>query len=56
MRLLAPLLLLLATPLAAQTLGFDTPARYAYMKDLSSGAVLVDKNANAPIPPASMAR
>jgi serine-type D-Ala-D-Ala carboxypeptidase (penicillin-binding protein 5/6) len=35
---------------------FDTPATVAFMKDLSSGAVLYAKNADARIPPASMAK
>ncbi|MEO5612759.1 MAG: D-alanyl-D-alanine carboxypeptidase family protein [Sphingomicrobium sp.] len=35
---------------------FDTPARSAYLIDLSSGAVLLDKNADQPMPPASMAK
>ncbi len=35
---------------------FDTPARVAYLIDLSSGAVLLDKNSNKRMPPASMAK
>lgn len=35
---------------------FETTAPIAYMKDLSSGAVLYAKNANAHMPPASMAK
>src|SRR6187200_1411302 len=35
---------------------FDTPARVAYLIDLSSGAVLLAKNADARMPPASMAK
>lgn len=35
---------------------FETPARVAYLIDLTSGAVLLDKSANVPMPPASMAK
>jgi len=35
---------------------FDTPAPVAYMKDLSSGAILYAKDADRRIPPASMAK
>lgn len=35
---------------------FETPARNAFLIDLSSGAVLVDKNADQQMPPASMAK
>ncbi len=35
---------------------FDTEAPIAYMTDLSSGAVLFEKNADKQIPPASMAK
>ena len=35
---------------------FDTPARVAYLIDLSSGAVLLAKNADVRMPPASMAK
>ncbi len=35
---------------------FDTPARVAYLVDLTSGAVLLNKAGNAPMPPASMAK
>jgi D-alanyl-D-alanine carboxypeptidase (penicillin-binding protein 5/6) len=43
-----------AAPAAAPT--FDTPAKYAYLIDLSSGATLYSKNADARMPPASMAK
>ena len=43
-----------AAPAAAPT--FDTPAQYAYLIDLSSGATLYAKNADAHMPPASMAK
>ncbi|UUR08665.1 D-alanyl-D-alanine carboxypeptidase family protein [Sphingomonas glaciei] len=35
---------------------FDTPARVAYLVDLSSGAELLAKDADKPMPPASMAK
>jgi D-alanyl-D-alanine carboxypeptidase (penicillin-binding protein 5/6) len=50
----ASLLFASAAPAAAPT--FDTPAKYAYLIDLSSGAVLFSKNADARMPPASMAK
>ena len=40
----------------AATPPFDTPARIAYMEDLSSGAVLYAKDADRRMPPASMAK
>jgi D-alanyl-D-alanine carboxypeptidase (penicillin-binding protein 5/6) len=43
-----------AAPAAAPP--FDTPAKVAYLIDLSSGAVLYAKNADARMPPASMAK
>jgi len=43
-----------AAPAAAPT--FDTPARVAYLIDVSSGAVLYAKNADVRMPPASMAK
>ena len=43
-----------AAPAAAPT--FDTPANVAYLLDVSSGAVLYEKNADVRIPPASMAK
>ncbi len=48
--------LLLAAPTTAKAPPFDTPAKYAFLIDLSSGAVLYDKNADARMPPASMAK
>lgn len=35
---------------------FETPAKVAYLMDLSSGAVLLSKNADVRMPPASMAK
>jgi len=50
----ASMLLASAAPAAAPQ--FDTPARYAYLIDLSSGATLYAKNPDARMPPASMAK
>jgi len=50
----ASILFASAAPAAAPT--FDTPAKFAYLIDLSSGAVLYAKNADARMPPASMAK
>ena len=46
--------LVLALPAAAQSQG--TKARAALVIDLSSGAVLLEKNADEPLPPASMSK
>ncbi|HEX6784869.1 MAG TPA: D-alanyl-D-alanine carboxypeptidase family protein [Sphingomicrobium sp.] len=48
--------LLLASAAPAAAPQFDTPARYAYLIDLSSGATLYAKDADAHMPPASMAK
>ena len=56
MRFLAVALALLPVAVAAQLPTFTTPAPYAYLKDLSNGAVLYSKGANVPIPPASMGK
>ena len=50
----ASVLLASAAPAAAPQ--FDTPAKVAYLIDLSSGAVLYEKNADVRMPPASMAK
>jgi D-alanyl-D-alanine carboxypeptidase (penicillin-binding protein 5/6) len=50
----ASLLFASAVPAAAPP--FETPADTAYLIDLSSGAVLYAKNADAHMPPASMAK
>jgi D-alanyl-D-alanine carboxypeptidase (penicillin-binding protein 5/6) len=50
----ASVILASAAPAAAPQ--FDTPANYAYLIDISSGAVLYQKNADARMPPASMAK
>jgi D-alanyl-D-alanine carboxypeptidase (penicillin-binding protein 5/6) len=47
---------LLAGSAPAKAPPFDTPARVAYLIDLSSGAVLLAKNADVRMPPASMAK
>jgi len=46
----------LTTTAPAKAPPFDTPARVAYLLDLSSGAVLLSKNADLRMPPASMAK
>ena len=46
----------LASAAPAKAPPFDTPAPIAYLVDLSSGAVLLSKNADQRIPPASMAK
>ncbi|MCV6586447.1 MAG: D-alanyl-D-alanine carboxypeptidase [Marinibacterium sp.] len=54
----------LGAPLAAATLAlsalqaqaFDTSARAAYVLDQTTGTVLLDKNANLALPPASMSK
>lgn len=50
------LLSLLATPVVAAAPSYVSEAPIAYMTDLSSGAVLFSREANRPIPPASMAK
>src|SRR6476659_580916 len=50
----ASLLVASAAPAAAPQ--FDTEARFAYLIDVSSGATLFAKNADARMPPASMAK
>jgi D-alanyl-D-alanine carboxypeptidase (penicillin-binding protein 5/6) len=46
----------LTLPAIAAAPPFDTPAPVAYLKDLSSGAVLYAKDADRRMPPASMAK
>jgi len=41
---------------AASTQDQTTPARAAFIVDLTSGAVLLEKNADTPLPPASMSK
>lgn len=54
--LLAPLPLIALSSVVFAAPSFETEAPIAYMTDLSSGAVLYQKNANKKIPPASMAK
>ncbi|HEU4960030.1 MAG TPA: D-alanyl-D-alanine carboxypeptidase family protein [Sphingomonas sp.] len=49
-------IILLSTPTMAEAPPFDTPATVAFMKDLSSGAVLYAKNPDQRVPPASLAK
>lgn len=48
--------ILAASPLVAGAPSYDSAAPIAYMQDLSSGAVLFDKDGDKRIPPASMAK
>jgi D-alanyl-D-alanine carboxypeptidase (penicillin-binding protein 5/6) len=48
--------MLLASAAPAKAPPFDTPAPTAYLIDLSSGAVLLSKDADRRMPPASMAK
>jgi D-alanyl-D-alanine carboxypeptidase (penicillin-binding protein 5/6) len=48
--------LLLAPAAPAKAPPFETPAKVAYLMDLTSGAVLLSKNADQHMPPASMAK
>lgn len=50
------LLPLLLEPVAARAPSYDSMAPIAYLKDLSSGAVLLDKGGDTRMPPASMAK
>jgi D-alanyl-D-alanine carboxypeptidase (penicillin-binding protein 5/6) len=54
--LIRPLLALALLLLAPPALALDTPARAAIAVDLASGAVLMEKNADTPLPPASMSK
>src|SRR4030095_4915937 len=47
---------LLASAAPAKAPPFDTPAPIAYLVDLSSGAVLLSKDRDRRMPPASMAK
>ncbi len=55
-RLLLASVILLSAPVPAAAPTFETTARTAYLIDLSSGAVLLDRNADMKMPPASMAK
>lgn len=52
--LLAAILMLLILPFSAQA--FDTKAKAAFVMDITTGTVLLDKNADLPLPPASMSK
>jgi len=54
--ILASLPIILVSSAVVAAPNFDTDAPIAYMTDLSSGAVLFEKNADKKIPPASMAK
>ena len=58
--MLRPILFLTAVSLSTAAIPkappFDTPAPVAFLLDLSSGAVLLSKDPDRPIPPASMAK
>ena len=53
---LALLVGLLSLPLPAQAQTQTTPAKAAIVVDMTSGAVLLEKNADTPLPPASMSK
>ena len=54
--LLSAVFLMAAIPAEAAAPPFDTPAPVAFLKDLSSGAILYAKNPDLRMPPASMAK
>ncbi len=57
MRLIAPIALLLAaTPALAQAPAYTTAAPIAFLKDLQTGRILLAKDADKRIPPASMGK
>ena len=54
---LRPVLILLALALAAlPARAFETAATAAWVYDMTTGTVLMDKNADQPVPPASMSK
>src|SRR6056297_2616210 len=54
---LAATLLLLMSPLfVAGAQAFETRAKAAYVMDVTTGTVLLNKNADQPLPPASMSK
>jgi len=53
-RILASIVLGLVLALPAQA--FDTSAKAAFVFDMTTGTVLLDKNADTPLPPASMSK
>ena len=46
----------LSTCLFSQAFSFDTKARAAYVIDHTSGTILLSKNSDLPLPPASMSK
>ena len=54
--LLSTAALTLSTTAPAKAPPFETPAPVAYLVDLTSGAVLLSKDADRRMPPASMAK
>ncbi|HRO15197.1 MAG TPA: D-alanyl-D-alanine carboxypeptidase family protein [Paracoccus sp. (in: a-proteobacteria)] len=50
------LLILLAALIPLPALAFDTNARAAWVYDMATGSVLMEKNADEPLPPASMSK
>ncbi len=54
LRLLTPALAILALALPAHA--FDTKAKAAFVMDITTGTILMDKNADTPLPPASMSK
>lgn len=55
-RVIVAAILILTSPVVALAQGFETPARAAYVIDLSTDTVLLSKNADEPLPPASMSK
>lgn len=47
---------LCVAPIAAVAQDLETPARHALLLDVTSGAVLMEKEADVPMPPASMSK
>ncbi|MCQ0970588.1 D-alanyl-D-alanine carboxypeptidase [Paracoccus sp. TK19116] len=55
--ILSIILAVLALPVRAQdAISFDTNARAAWVYDVATGTVLMEKNADEPLPPASMSK
>ncbi len=54
LRLFAPLLLILT--LGSAAFAYDTKARAAFVIDITTGTILLSKNADTPLPPASMSK
>ena len=56
MRLLRPIAVLYLALWGAQASAFDTEARAAFVLDQTTGTVLMEKNPDTPLPPASMSK